>query len=467
MHNMASCRSRAFFPSGWYSDNVAIAYFKHSHLNKQTQARPYMIVDHAKYLMRRSAALKVCSENMPHNYHAVLRFLTDWEDGLRKNGRMDKFIIAVPKEVTAEQAEKVLRQFGRRIGKGKAPFLFALHWDETNPHAHMVFLDRDPETGRRVFGTSELRSTDKLKFEWQDEANGFMNALGLDARIDFDAADREPANDNELLQDNEPDHAGDVTEMVQPPPPEPEPLDEPEAPDEGEDEMETGTIVYPQAEETISRDEWLGHLRATVDEMRAVDRKRREYHTAETQYKHWRQEAVKARESAREAFDKHNIAAKALFAAERDHEKTHIFGVKKGIKFLGFKTKGYKQAEEAESNLKSASYHAALLRQNLDEAENYKNIATARVAEYEDKLSNEERQMARIDKVYGKQMLFDEVERELKDTFAEQTKDLTPEHIFDMVNSGEISWAEAQEYLHFMGHDKLIAEYEVKRGRSL
>ncbi|WP_398469101.1 relaxase/mobilization nuclease domain-containing protein [Tardiphaga sp.] len=446
---------------------MAIAYFKHSHLNKQTQARPYMIVDHAKYLMRRSAALRVCSENMPHNYHAVLRFLTEWEDGLRKNGRMDKFIIAIPREVSADQAEKVLRNFGRRIGQGKAPFLFALHWDENNPHAHMIFLDRDPETGRRVFGTSERRSTDRLKLEWEQTANGFMMEHGIDAMVDFSQPEPEPANDNELLQDNEPqDHLVDVNEMVEPEDTEPESLDEPEAPDEGDDDMEIGTIVYPQAEETISRDEWLTNLRATVDEMRAVDRKRREYRTAETQFNHWRKEAAKARDEAREAFDKHNLAAKALFAAEREHDKTHIFGRRKGIKLFGFKTEGYRKAEQAESDLKAAEYHTAMFRQSLQDAEAYASIATARVAEYQDKLDNEERQMARIDRVYGKQMLFDEVEQELKGTFAEQTKNITPEHIVDMMNNGEISWAEAQEYLHFMGHDKLIAEIEAKRGMS-
>lgn len=185
---------------------MAIAYFKHTPVGKSTQAQPYTTAAHARYIMRSRAASVVRSHNMPRQYHAVQRYLSEQEDSIRKNGRVaDKFIIAIPREFTPEQAEKILYRYGCRIGQGKAPFLFAFHWEEQNPHAHMIFIDRDPETGKRIFGTSNQHSTQNLKLVWESEVNTLFNELGSEQRIDFVAdqtnvLERDPVQEPHVAQ---------------------------------------------------------------------------------------------------------------------------------------------------------------------------------------------------------------------------------------------------------------------------
>lgn len=195
------------------------AFLKHSHISKQGQAQPYTAAAHARYVMRQNAVQLVYSEHMPKQYHAVQRFLQQHEDGLRKNGRvMDKFIISIPHDVSQDDAVKALRKFGHRLGHGKAPFLFAIHgFDTRNHHAHFLFIDRDPETGRRVFGTSERNSSASIKIEWETAANETFAQLGYDVRVKVsEGYQEEVANDNAPISPDMPvaDSEGEDEEMV-------------------------------------------------------------------------------------------------------------------------------------------------------------------------------------------------------------------------------------------------------------
>ncbi|MBZ9975462.1 MobA/MobL family protein [Mesorhizobium sp. BR-1-1-10] len=191
------------------------AFIKHSNIGKAKQAEPYTAAAHVRYITRKNAASLIYSERMPRQYHAVQRFLNHHEDTVRKNGRViEKFIISVPHDISEADAVNVLRRFGNRIGKGEAPFLFALHgFDGRNHHAHFIFIDKG-EDGRRVFGMSERGSTAKLKLAWEEVANGAFQDLGYDVRVKVhegyeerqDVAEAVAANDNEvapLRPDNE------------------------------------------------------------------------------------------------------------------------------------------------------------------------------------------------------------------------------------------------------------------------
>lgn len=175
------------------------AFLKHSNIGKAKQAAPYTAAAHARYIMRKEAASLIYSERMPKQYHAVQRFLNEHEDGLRKNGRvLDKFIISVPHDISEADAVKALRRFGNRLGRGEAPFLFALHgFDTRNHHAHFIFIDRDPDTGRRVYGTSERGSTTHIKLEWETAANDTFAELGYEVRVKVhEGYELEAENDN-------------------------------------------------------------------------------------------------------------------------------------------------------------------------------------------------------------------------------------------------------------------------------
>lgn len=176
------------------------AFLQHNFIGKKSQAEPYTASAHARYVMRKGAASTIYSEHMPRQYHAVQRFLSSHEDGLRKNGRvLDKFIISVPRDVSEQDAVKALRSFGYRLGKGRVPFLFAIHgFDTNNHHAHFLFIDRDIETGKRVFGTTDRNSSASIKLEWETAANQTFADLGYDVRVKVrDGLEEEVANDNE------------------------------------------------------------------------------------------------------------------------------------------------------------------------------------------------------------------------------------------------------------------------------
>lgn len=188
------------------------AFLKHSNIGKAKQAEPYTASAHVRYITRKNAASLVYSERMPRQYHAVQRFLNQHEDGLRKNGRViEKFIISVPHDISEADAVTVLRRFGNRIGKGEAPFLFALHgFDGRNHHAHFIFLDKGND-GKRVFGLSERGSTAKLKLSWEEVANGAFEELGYDVRVKVHEGYAE-----ELAPDND-NHNEDKLDMVETP----------------------------------------------------------------------------------------------------------------------------------------------------------------------------------------------------------------------------------------------------------
>ncbi|TIT36139.1 MAG: hypothetical protein E5W65_10240 [Mesorhizobium sp.] len=174
------------------------AFLKHSNIGKAKQAEPYTASAHVRYITRKNAASLVYSERMPRQYHAVQRFLNAHEDTVRKNGRViEKFIISVPHDISEADAVNVLRRFGNRIGKGEAPFLFALHgFDGRNHHAHFIFIDKG-EDGKRVFGLSERGSTAKLKLAWEEVANGAFEDLGYEVRVKVhEGYQEEAANDN-------------------------------------------------------------------------------------------------------------------------------------------------------------------------------------------------------------------------------------------------------------------------------
>ncbi|WP_442577880.1 hypothetical protein ACSBOB_20245 [Mesorhizobium sp. ASY16-5R] len=175
------------------------AFLKHTPIGKKTQAEPYTAAAHARYVMRKNAMQFFYSEHMPKNYHAIQRWLIGHEDGLRANGRVqDGFIISVPRSVSREDAAVALKRFGFRIGQGRTPYYFVGHgFDTNNHHVHFEFFDRDVETGRRVFGTSERGSTAKLKIEWETAANDTFEQLGYDVRVKVhEGYQLEAENDN-------------------------------------------------------------------------------------------------------------------------------------------------------------------------------------------------------------------------------------------------------------------------------
>lgn len=167
---------------------MAIYSLHHSSIGKSTQDEPYTAAAHIRYITRARALGRIDGERMPTQAEQAIGYLRRAEDTSRKNARViDKVMLALPKELDAEQRAALLRSFAEDVTKGRAPWLAAFHdkgKDAKNPHCHLVIRDRDPKTNKRVIGMSEVGSTERLRKAWEKHANLALEAAGIDARID-------------------------------------------------------------------------------------------------------------------------------------------------------------------------------------------------------------------------------------------------------------------------------------------
>ena len=169
---------------------MAIYSLNHSSIGRTTHAAGTAGA-HVGYITRSSACREVLAERMPsaeagQRGGEARTWLDAQEAADRKNARViDKVMLALPCELTAEQQSALVRSFAESVTEGRAPWLAAIHQDHPeNPHAHLVIRDKDLETGKRVVGLSEKGSTDRLREAWESHANLALEMAGRDERID-------------------------------------------------------------------------------------------------------------------------------------------------------------------------------------------------------------------------------------------------------------------------------------------
>lgn len=156
---------------------------------KCAQKQPYTSAAHCSYITRESAVTAVISGHMPSNPSKACRWLKEMEDAeQRKNARfIEKIILALPVELDHEQRVELVQDYCAALSQGRVPWLAAIHdgpldWD--NPHAHLIFRDRDIETGKTVIKASDFKSTLRFRALWEEKANRHLERAGLEARID-------------------------------------------------------------------------------------------------------------------------------------------------------------------------------------------------------------------------------------------------------------------------------------------
>lgn len=169
---------------------MAIYSLNHSSIGRSTHAAGTAGA-HVGYITRSGACLSVMAERMPlaeagERGGEARTWLDAQEAADRKNGRViDKVMLALPRELTAEQQAALVRSFAEEVTLGRAPWLAAIHQDHPeNPHCHLVIRDKDPETGKRVVGLSEKGSTERLREAWEVAANLALEKAGREERID-------------------------------------------------------------------------------------------------------------------------------------------------------------------------------------------------------------------------------------------------------------------------------------------
>lgn len=157
---------------------------------------------HVRYITRAGAEPLVLAHLIPEDRNQARSWMNQHEQESRKNGRVcDKLILALPVELNPQQRAALLRDFAHQItADGSIPWYGAIHQegkDLHNPHAHLILVDRDPETGKRVIKTTDKGSTERFRLLWEETANDHLKKAGFEARIDrrtleAQGIDREP-----------------------------------------------------------------------------------------------------------------------------------------------------------------------------------------------------------------------------------------------------------------------------------
>ena len=178
---------------------MAIFSLHHSFVGRSTHPAGAASA-YARYATRNEACTVVLSQRMPAD-GKVYSWLDQQEQDDRKNARVvDRVTVALPRELSRDQNIQLLQDYCERMTHGRASWMAAIHdgpGDADNPHAHIVFRDRDMETGRRVMMTSEPGSTQRFRQGWEEEVNLALERADLEQRVDSrsleaQGVDREP-----------------------------------------------------------------------------------------------------------------------------------------------------------------------------------------------------------------------------------------------------------------------------------
>ena len=169
---------------------MAIYSLHHSSIGRSTHS-PGTAGAHIGYITRSSACDLVMAARMPaarpgQRGGEARAWVDQVESTDRKNGRViDKIMVALPLELDLDQLGNLVRGFAEEVTQGLASWLAAFHdLKSENPHVHLVIRDRDPVTGKRVIGLSEIGSTERLRRAWELVANAALAQAGKESRID-------------------------------------------------------------------------------------------------------------------------------------------------------------------------------------------------------------------------------------------------------------------------------------------
>ena len=155
---------------------------------------------HLRYIGRERAASEVMAHHMPEDPQKARTWMDGHERDARKNARLcDKIRLALPRELDEAQRAQLVQDYMGDLTQARVPWYAAIHQtgkDAHNPHAHIVVVDRDIETGKRVLALSDsTRDRQKknlpgpsavewVRERWEHHANAALERGGHEARID-------------------------------------------------------------------------------------------------------------------------------------------------------------------------------------------------------------------------------------------------------------------------------------------
>lgn len=161
----------------------AAFYFNMHGFNKQA-ITPDFAAKHMSYILNRNKAREVGSQHAPSGYRAA----QDWLAGVYRSGRRNarvwtRFILNLPYDLSPAQRVELVRNYLAELSQGRAAFVWAIHADTKAPHAHVVFVDRDVRSGKRVARLTDIGSAYRWRKVWEDCCNQALELAGSVSRI--------------------------------------------------------------------------------------------------------------------------------------------------------------------------------------------------------------------------------------------------------------------------------------------
>lgn len=467
--------------------------------NKSTYDASYAAA-HANYCANQNKCSRVIGINMPTNRFDIQDVVSSYANGLkRKNANLfHRLILSHPTELSDQHRYLATRRFMNRVtGFGRARAVAFFHdQDSHNPHAHIMLMDTDIETGKAVSHLSsnwsrrrqmglEGNPTEWLRMVWEQECNGVLEeheyAIRIDRRSNLERGLEPPGehrgydNDNREAQDN---HVPDARNMVEPTPPE-APRSEVETPAPQAD----GPAEDNPAEDAFDGDKDMADARFEIDgitpetatpEQRVRIALESVQDARQIKLDIERRDAALARyESAKAMAEKYQVQAgeqlqvttakeQALDGAQRRFEETHRNGRAKGFKLALFgrtliQTKTSRQAEEAAARLEQARSAFSWSKKDLDDLQHMAVAEESRAQELQEKAR---RMVEFFENVHG---TAEEVERALNQnhrTVRAYLENMSSNELMLMYEEGELSAEDTIEALRILGRDAHAEEVE-------
>jgi hypothetical protein len=182
----------------WRRSRMAIYSCNLSSVGRTTHA-PGTAGAHLRYVSREGAEPTVEAHVIPLDPVQARTWMDREEHASRANARLiDKLRVAIPRELSPDDRQALVRDFVRDLTQDRVPWLFAIHQsgeDAHNPHAHIVLRDRDLASGRRLLRLSDSardrekaglvpKAVEWVRERWEHHANAALERAGHEARID-------------------------------------------------------------------------------------------------------------------------------------------------------------------------------------------------------------------------------------------------------------------------------------------
>ena len=437
-------------------DEMAVFFLRHTPISKATQRQPYTAWAHFRYIMRESACTNLHTEHMPNGYWEKKPWIYELEDKARKNARLvDKLVLNLPRELDSVTNLAMVIKYLKAIGKGRIPAIIAIHGKYAeHPHAHLTFIDRDIETRKRVFGTSDKGSTHRLRAMWEDIVNQHLREHGFSQPISRYGKNHQKSRQERSTALTQPEAsvtgeykqgnnrnqflARNATKSIQVQIETPRQLTQDEIVLPPPREKPVAEIIQLPGGTGITAT--LIKLQLLQDELgRLVEARQRvaDFHAQkETNHAHLTRNGTRKREIQ----DQLDVAMKSYHKAQKDLQK-HKGILSNTLSFLGIKTKARKAAEAAYVGAQQQVERFATLAERLNEEhELLQNADNKHHGEMQEAIKQLER--------WGTLPEIDTAETLLRNSIFAYAKDLNVDRVREAYQRQEITEKECDAALH-------------------